>query len=196
MIRRQGALLTVVLHHDPYELDVRVENEGRQGRYQDVAENLKVKGARIGEADRFVICLNPEGAERDAAIRRRLIAQLEEVIADTDTLSATKRAEMRGVISTKPGLNRYLRTITYRRVWARARADALRPTEVASPLAKRVYDLRHACVSTWLNAGVPATQVAAWAGHSVEVLLRIYAKCVAGQDEAARRRILTALQQD
>jgi hypothetical protein len=82
----------------------------RQGRYQDVAENLKVKEVRIGEADRFVICFNPDGAERDAAIRQRLIAQLAEVIADTDTLSATKRAELRGVISTKPGLNRYLRT--------------------------------------------------------------------------------------
>jgi hypothetical protein len=30
--------------------------------------------------------------------------------------------------------------------------------EVDSPLAARPYDLRHACVSTWLNAGVPATQ--------------------------------------
>jgi hypothetical protein len=44
-------------------------------------------------------------------------------------------------------------------------------------------------VSTWLNAGVPATQVAAWAGHSVAVLLQIYAKCLVGQEDAARRRI-------
>jgi hypothetical protein len=34
---------------------------------------------------------------------------------------------------------------------------------------------------------------AAWAGHSVEVLLRIYAKCVVGRDLAARRRIEQAL---
>jgi hypothetical protein len=40
------------------------------------------------------------------------------------------------------------------------------------------YDLRHACVSTWLNAGVPATWVAEWAGHSVEVLMRVCAKCI------------------
>ncbi len=33
------------------------------------------------------------------------------------------------------------------------------------------YDLRHAAMSTWLNGGVPAAQVAEWAGHSVEVLL-------------------------
>ncbi|MFD2348681.1 IS1634 family transposase [Nonomuraea ferruginea] len=86
----------------------------RQGRYQDVAENLKVKEVRIGETDRFVICFNPDGAERDAAIRERLVTQLEELIAGTDTLSATKRAELRGVISTKPGLNRYLRTTPQR----------------------------------------------------------------------------------
>ncbi|GAA1613828.1 IS1634 family transposase [Nonomuraea maheshkhaliensis] len=82
----------------------------RQGRYQDVAENLKVKEVRIGEADRFVICFNPEGAARDAAIRERLLTQPQELIAGTDALSATKRAELRGVISTKPGLDRYLRT--------------------------------------------------------------------------------------
>jgi hypothetical protein len=48
-------------------------------------------------------------------------------------------------------------------------------------------------VSTWLNGGVPATQVAEWAGHSVEVLLRVYAKCIEGQDTAAKRRIENAL---
>jgi integrase len=74
-----------------------------------------------------------------------------------------------------------------------ARRTALTPSEYASPLAKRVYDLRHACVSTWLNGGVPPAQVAEWAGHSVAVLLRIYAKCIDGQDKAARRRIEEAL---
>jgi hypothetical protein len=62
-----------------------------------------------------------------------------------------------------------------------------------SPLAAVPYNLRHAAVSLWLNAGVPATQVAEWAGHSVHVLLKVYAKCIDGQDEAARRRIEAAL---
>jgi len=31
--------------------------------------------------------------------------------------------------------------------------------------------------------------VAAWAGHSVDVLLRVYAKCIAGQEDALRRRV-------
>lgn len=84
----------------------------------------------------------------------------------------------------------------YGRVWAAARNAALTPDEAASPLARRPYDLRHAAVSTWLNGGVPAPQVAAWAGHSVDVLLRVYAKCIAGQDEAVRRRIEEALRTD
>ena len=62
-----------------------------------------------------------------------------------------------------------------------------------SPLARRAYHLRHACVSTWLNGGVAPTQVAEWAGHSVAVLLQIYAKCISGQEDLARRRIQDAL---
>lgn len=85
--------------------------------------------------------------------------------------------------------------ITYRRAWRVAREAALSDQEQASPLPKRPYDLRHACVSTWLNAGVPAPQVVEWAGHGVEVLLRIYSKCIVGQDETAKRRIVSALEE-
>lgn len=82
----------------------------RQGRYQVVAGNMQVKEARIPDAeDRFVICYNPDGAERDAAIRAGLVGKLEEMIAGTGGLSAAKRAELRGKISTMPGLNRFLR---------------------------------------------------------------------------------------
>ena len=82
----------------------------RAGRYQEVAGNLRVKEVRISEGERFVICHNPQGAERDAAVRERLLARLGEMIAGSDKLSVTKRAELRGVISTKPGLARFLRT--------------------------------------------------------------------------------------
>jgi len=81
----------------------------RQGRYKDIAQNLKVKEVRIAEDERFVICFNPEAAGRDAALRAKMIARLEDAIAGSDQLSRDKRAELRGVISTKPGLNRYLR---------------------------------------------------------------------------------------
>jgi len=88
-----------------------------------------------------------------------------------------------------------LPSTTYMKAWRDARRSALTVKEHASPLARRPYDLRHACVSTWLNAGVPAPQVAEWAGHSVDVLLRIYAKCVVGQDALARKRITSALEE-
>jgi hypothetical protein len=82
----------------------------RQGRYQDVRDNLRVKEVKVSEHERFVVCHNPEAATRDAAIRQRMVDRLQAMIENTDRLSATKRAELRGVISTKPGLNRYLRT--------------------------------------------------------------------------------------
>lgn len=82
---------------------------------------------------------------------------------------------------------------TYTRVWRQARTRVLTSAQQNSPLARRPYDLRHAAVSLWLNAGVPAPQVAEWAGHSVHVLLKVYAKCIDGQDEAAKQRIENAL---
>jgi integrase len=77
----------------------------------------------------------------------------------------------------------------YLKVFHKARTGAFIGQEEASLLARRPYDLRHAAVSTWLNAGVPAPQVAEWAGHSVDVLLRVYAKCISGQQHEAKRRI-------
>lgn len=88
-----------------------------------------------------------------------------------------------------------LASVTYRRVWHKARKAALTPAEYDSPLARRPYDLRHAAVSTWLNGGVAPAQVAEWAGHSVAVLLKVYAKCVDGQDHVARQRIADALRE-
>jgi integrase len=77
----------------------------------------------------------------------------------------------------------------YLSIFHKARDAAFTTSEIVSLLARRPYDLRHAAVSTWLNAGVPAPQVAEWAGHSVDVLLRVYAKCISGQQEEAKRRI-------
>ena len=77
----------------------------------------------------------------------------------------------------------------YLKIFHQARAAAFHGQEAAFLLARRPYDLRHAAVSTWLNAGVPAPQVADWAGHSVDVLLRVYAKCISGQQYEAKRRI-------
>jgi len=83
---------------------------------------------------------------------------------------------------------------TYSRVWEEARALALAPHQVASPLAGRPYDLRHAAVSLWLNPGAPATEVADRAGHSVDVLSKVYAKCIDGQEATVNQRIGDASQ--
>lgn len=85
---------------------------------------------------------------------------------------------------------------TYGRVWEKAREAAFTPAQVASTLAKRPYDLRHACVSTWLKAGTEPKRVAEWAGHSVDVLLRIYTHCLDGGEDEARRRIQRTLEGD
>ncbi|MEV4757306.1 site-specific integrase [Micromonospora sp. NPDC049559] len=82
---------------------------------------------------------------------------------------------------------------TYSRVWEEARMLSLPPERVASPLAGRPYDLRHAGVSLWLNAGLPAPEVAARAGHSVDVLLKVYAKCIDGDRSRLNERIEAAL---
>ncbi len=83
--------------------------------------------------------------------------------------------------------------LTIVRAWKRAREETFIEEVVASPLARSPYDLRHAAVSTWLNAGVPAADVAAWAGHSVEILLKIYAKCLDRGEERLRQRVQAAL---
>jgi Transposase DDE domain len=82
----------------------------RQGRYRAVRDNLQVKEVRLGDdSDRFIICYNPDQAERDAAIRAQLIAQLEELIAGTDQLTAADRARLEGSLAGRPGLKRFLR---------------------------------------------------------------------------------------
>ena len=85
---------------------------------------------------------------------------------------------------------------TYGRAWEKARANALTASQAASTLAKRPYDLRHACVSTWLKAGIEPKRVAEWAGHSVDVLLRIYTHCLDGGEREARRRVQRTLEGD
>jgi integrase len=59
----------------------------------------------------------------------------------------------------------------------------LSPEQEATPLAGRPYDLRHACATLLLNAGVPPKGVARRLGHSVEMLWKVYAGCLDGGEE-------------
>jgi hypothetical protein len=92
----------------------------RPGRYRTVAGNLRVKEVAVapggqGDGDdgartqRFVVCHNPEQADRDAAVRARLVEHLESLIAGSDSWTERRRDELVGSLKTKPGLRRYLR---------------------------------------------------------------------------------------
>jgi len=106
-----------------------------------------------------------------------LKAHVEEFgVAQDDRLFANERGGMLG-------------DTTVLRVFKEAREFAFAPHQVASPLASHPYDLRHAALSTWLNAGVDPTDVAERAGNSVEVLLKTYAKCLDGQQERNNKLI-------
>jgi len=92
----------------------------RPGRYRTVADNLRVKEVHVapggdGDGDdgartqRFVICHNPEQAERDHQVRTNLVAHLETLIVGSDDWTARRRDELVGSLRAKPGLRRYLR---------------------------------------------------------------------------------------
>lgn len=92
----------------------------RPGRYRTIADNLRVKEVHVapggnGDGDdgaraaRFVVCHNPEAAERDRQVRANLVAHLAQLIDDSDTWSARRRDELVGSLRGKPGLRRYLR---------------------------------------------------------------------------------------
>ncbi|MGW1504700.1 hypothetical protein ACWCQW_40555 [Streptomyces mirabilis] len=85
---------------------------------------------------------------------------------------------------------------TYWHVWEEARLFALPPERVDSPLAGRPYDLRHACITRWLNAGVPIAEVARRVGNSPEVIHRRYHGCIDGHEEAANAKIAKSLEED
>ena len=92
----------------------------RQGRYQSVRDNLRVKEVFVGEGDgatRFIVCHNPAEADRDKAARDETIARLK---AELDRIKAARakagsakndaahhRAEC--ALRDHPTLGRYLR---------------------------------------------------------------------------------------
>ncbi|GII93489.1 tyrosine-type recombinase/integrase [Sinosporangium siamense] len=140
-------------------------------RWTDSGDAHEVRGLKHRAAnDVRVVPIPPELVK----ILRQHIAELG--VAPDGRLF---RSERDGVVA----------STAYTEVWQEARKLALSPAQVASPLAQRPYDLRHAAVSLWLNGGVSAPEVAKRAGHGVDVLLRVYAKCIDGQEEIVNQRI-------
>jgi len=84
----------------------------RAGRYRQMADNLAVKEVRLGEgtrAERFVLCHNPEAAERDRQVRTNLLAYLEQRIGGSDGWPQRRRDELLGELRRTPALYRLLR---------------------------------------------------------------------------------------
>ena len=82
-----------------------------------------------------------------------------------------------------------------RGVWAPARA---RVFDQNDPLRKvRRPDLRHAAITSWLNAGVPLKTAQTWSGHkTASVLLDTYLGVMRGDEEVAVERYQAFLTAD
>jgi integrase len=79
----------------------------------------------------------------------------------------------------------------YSPAWIRARR---RHWPEDHPLrTARLYDLRHAAATMMLRAGVPPAEVALRLGHSVDVLMRVYAGVFPGDRERSNELIEKAL---
>jgi hypothetical protein len=97
--------------------EVAVSVLGRPGRYREVAENLRVKEVRVGDR-RYIVCLNPDEATRDARERAAIV----EALGDQLKQGARQLVGNRGY-------RRFLRvekdavTIDARKVAAEARYD-------------------------------------------------------------------------
>ena len=83
----------------------------RPGRYHEIRCNLQVKEVVIDDGaarDLFVICHNPEKAERDELIRTQLVDRLQEAIDGTDQATHDERTKLATGL---PGaVRRYLHT--------------------------------------------------------------------------------------
>jgi len=125
-----------------------------------------------------------DGDTRHVPIHPDLVAMLREHLAAYGT-----GPDGRIFIGPRGGL---MTDRAYLKVFHEARAAALTAEEAASPLLDVPYALRHAAVSTWLRTASDPARVAEWAGHSLAVLLRVYAKCIHGMEDEALRRIWDA----
>lgn len=137
-----------------------------------VTRALQDAGALWTDADEEVG--SPKVSDRLVPIPPALVAILREHLAGRTTGLVVQTASGRHVSPTN-----------WLRSWRRRRKKLGHEW--------RVYDLRHACATIWLRAGVPVGQVAERLGHSPETLLRIYAGVLSGDDERANGLIDSVL---
>jgi predicted deacetylase len=110
---------------------------GRAGRYQEVAENLRVKEVWV-EGHRYVVCHNPEEAAKDAGDREAILQALEEQLQQGALQLIGNR-----------GFRRYLRvekgahSIDARKVAAEARYDGKFVLRTNAPLSAAEIALQY-----------------------------------------------------
>jgi len=84
----------------------------RAGRYSDVAENLRVKEVVVGDGERrrrYVVCFNPEEAQRQRKHREKLLAHLEAEVASLSDLDASHYTKRVFELVASRRYGRYLR---------------------------------------------------------------------------------------
>ena len=87
---------------------------GRPGRYRQVADNLQIKEVVMGRAlgrRRFVICYNPQEAQRNKERRERLIRKLEENLESLGDLKGKAHTKAVCTLRVHPTMSRYLKEL-------------------------------------------------------------------------------------
>jgi hypothetical protein len=87
----------------------------RPGRFQTVAENLRVKEVRVGEGERrrrYVVCHNPQEAKRQRAHRRQVLSELEAELASLKDVRGESQSKRVCQLRASRRYGRYLRLTT------------------------------------------------------------------------------------
>jgi integrase len=122
------------------------------------------------------------GATREVPLSPDLVQRLREHLARFEPVDAQ--------VFTNAG-GRPPTSTNYGPVWLRARTHLW--TEGHPLAAATVYDLRHAAATMMLRAGVPPAEVARRLGHSVDILMRVYAGVFADDRDRSNQLIDRAL---
>ncbi|MBI5780884.1 MAG: IS1634 family transposase [Rhodocyclales bacterium] len=91
--------------------EVTEEVLGRAGRYQEVAENLRVKQVVVGDGERrrrYVVCHNPQEEKRQREHRERILAELEAELASLQDTQGEGHSKRACALRTSARYGRYL----------------------------------------------------------------------------------------
>lgn len=120
----------------------------------------------------------PEGAVRSVPLPPELVSLLRQHMATWPPTA--------GLVFTNAA-GRSVTAENYGKVWNRAKAQIWPEGHHLNTTTP--YDLRHAAATSILRAGVAPSEVARRLGHSVDVLLRVYAGVTRDESERANRAI-------